>query len=90
MFKKVNEQRDIKAQNYIINAKEEFKKYIPRDTIESIGVTECVEKEGLFEFNGPVAATSPTGKEKTFRYTASVDVNTDGVCSIVKLQVTNL
>ncbi len=90
MSKTVDQKREMKAQKFIVNAKEEFKKLIPRDKIDSVGVTECVEKDGDFEITGMVGTVSPTGKEKTFGYTAKVNVDANEVCSLVKLQVRDL
>ena len=90
MSKKINEDRGITAQDFITGAKEGFKNRIPRDTIDSIGVTDCAEKDGIFIITGPVAAVSPTGKEKTYRYTAEVNVGADGECSLIKLKVSDL
>ena len=87
MSKKVEEKREAKAQEFIAGAKEAFKQFIPRDKIDEIGVTACAEKDGAFEITGPVATTSPTGKLKTFSYTAEVKVDEDGTCSLVKLHV---
>ena len=65
MSKSIDEKRIIKAQKFIIGAKEEFKKHIPKDTIDDIGITECKEKDGAFEITGSVSTTSPTKKLKT-------------------------
>jgi hypothetical protein len=77
----------MKAQKFLTSAKEEFKKYIPRDAIDDIGVTQCAEKDGAFEITGSVGATSPTGKEKTYGYCAVVAVDEGGNASLLKLQV---
>ena len=79
--------RDMKAMEFITGAKEEFKKFILRDHIDGIEVTECAEKDGVFVLSGPVCVTSPTGKEKTYGYTAAVKVADDGECSLEDLKV---
>lgn len=87
MSKAVEEKCEVKAQKFIVGAKDAFKQFIPRDKIDEIKVTSCAEKDGVFEITGPVAATSPTGKLKTFGYAADVKVDKDGTCSLVKLQI---
>ena|GEM_PF-2087044 len=83
----IDEKRQQQAKLFISGAKEAFKMFIPRDTINEIAVTECVEKDGAFELSGPVDTTSPTGKLKTFGYTATVIVDADGNASLSKLHV---
>ena len=90
MSKSVDQKRAKAAQKFIAGANEEFKKFIPRDKIESVNVTKCVEKDGAFEINGGVSTISPTGKKKTFAYTASVETDAEGVCSLASLQVRDL
>ena len=79
MFKS-HETPEEKAKKFIQNEKEAFKNYIPRDTIRDIEVTGCTEKDGAFELVGAVGATSPTGKSKTFRFTAVVKVEEKAAC----------
>ena len=90
MSESICEDRRISAQKFIIDAKDEFKKQIPRDTIMNIEVTDCIEKDRIISITGPVDAVSPTGKEKTYRYNAEVSVDADGVCSLVGLKVSDL
>lgn len=90
MSDKIEEKQIQKAQNFIIGAKKEFKKFIPRDTIEDISVTDCIEEGGNFVITGSVGTLSPTKKEKTFRYSAAVNVDESGKCSLANLQVSEL
>ena len=90
MFRKENEDLEIKAREFIINAKDEFEKHIPRDKIESIGITDCAEKDGAFSFTGPIAVVSPTGKLKTFGYSAKVGFDADGACLLSDVKISNL
>lgn len=87
MAKLTDEKREMKAQKFICGAKEEFKKFIPRDKIDDIGITECAEKDGVFQILGSVSTTSPTGKSKTFGYTAAVAVDGDGKAELSELKV---
>lgn len=88
MAKNIEEKRKNKAQSFIKGAKDEFKKFIPRDKIGDVDIRECVEKDGGFDITGSVATTSPTGKLKTFGYSAFVEVDGEGAkCSLSKLQV---
>ena len=82
--------KDVRAKEFMTKSKSLFKKFIPRDTIDEIGVTECVEKNGAFELSGPVCTTSPTGKQKTFRYNASVKVDDEGTCSLSGISVSEI
>ncbi len=85
-----NQNRASAAQNFMLGAKEEFKKFIPRDTIESITVISCTEKDGAFEIKGGVGTVSPTGKLKTFGYHSTVNVNGAGKATLADLQVSDL
>ena len=67
--------RDMKAMEFITGAKEEFKKFILRDHIDGIEVTECAEKDGVF-------AVPVTGVDA-----AAVKVADDGECSLEDLKV---
>jgi len=87
MSKTIDEKREENVRQFIINAKTEFKKFIPRDTITDIEVTDCVENDGSYTVTGALGATSPTGKLKTFGYSAIVDIDADGKCSLAKLQL---
>ncbi|MBQ4297415.1 MAG: hypothetical protein II771_03890 [Clostridia bacterium] len=82
-----NDDRETLAKNYIVKAKEMFGTLIPRDSVGDIGVTECVEENGVFKITGPVGAVSPTGNQKTFKYTAEVKVDANGKCSLTALQI---
>ena len=82
-----DEKREIKVIKFITDSKEAFKTFIPRDKIDDVGITECKEKNGAFEVGGSVSTTSPTGKLKTFGYSATVNMDEDGNCSFSKLQV---
>ena len=85
MSKEIN--REEKATKFVLGSKSAFQQYIERDKVDSVGVSSCVEKDGLFEFTGPVNLKSPTGKEKTFEYTALVNVDDDGKCSFTDIKV---
>ena len=87
MAKMTDEKRELKAQKFIIGAKDEFKKFIPRDKIDDVDVKECAEKDGVFEMLGSISTTSPTGKSKTFGYTAAVAVDEDGNATLSDLKV---
>ena len=65
---------------FMSNAKEAFKNQIPRDKVDDIAVTDCAEKDGAYEVTGSVGATSPTGKLKTFGYTATVTADANARC----------
>ena len=88
MFKS-HETPEEKAKKFIQNAKDAFKNEIPRDTINDIKVTGCTEKDGVFELVGAVGTTSPTGKSKTFRFTAAVKVE-ENAAALNSLQVSEL
>ena len=90
MSKTLEEKNEIKAQKFITQAKKEFEKLIPRDTIGNVAVTECVEEGGSFKITGSVGTVSPTKKQKTFKYSATVNVDDDGKCALADLQVTEL
>ncbi len=90
MPKSEEEKRAKKAQKFITKSKKEFEKIIPRDKVDEIIVTSCVEAEGAFEIAGSVATISPTGKQKTFGYNAVVNEDEAGTCSLGKLQVNEL
>ena len=87
MSKTIDEKREENVRQFIINAKTEFKKFIPRDTITDIEVTDCVENDGPFSVTGSLGVTSPPGKLKTFGYSAIVDADADGNCSLAKLHL---
>ena len=76
-----------KVQEFMSNAKEAFKNQIPRDKVDDIAVTDCAEKDGAYEVTGSVGATSPTGKLKTFGYTATVTADANGGFTLSGLQV---
>ena len=88
MSKKAEETLEMKARELVTGSKDLFRKFIPRYKIDSVEVTECVEKNGAFELMGPVGAVTPTGKEKTFRFTAKVGVDSEGECFLSGLQLT--
>ena len=85
MFKTPEEKRADKAKKFMTGTKAEFEKISPRDTITEIKVTTCVEEDGAFAITGAVAATSPTGKSKTYGYIATVTEDADGACTLAKL-----
>jgi len=87
MSKTIDEKRAKKAQKFITHAKKEFEKIIPRDKIDNVEITTCVEKDGAFEIIGSVGTTSPTGKEKTFGYSAVVNVDANEECSLEKIKL---
>ena len=67
------------AQKFIKNAVEDFSEKLPRNKIEDIGITNCVPDESYkdadrFLIEGSVETTSPTGKIRTYKYNAAVDV----------------
>ena len=86
MFKK-NQDLELNAKNFIINSKDVFKKFIPRDTIGDVEVTECSESDGVFKMVGAVGTISPTGKQKTFKFCADVIAEADGTCFLAGLKV---
>ena len=90
MSRKANVNPEIRAKEFMTGARDAFKAFIPRDIIDEITVTECVEKEGAFHLTGSVGTISPTGKLKTFKYLATVLVDEDGEASLSKLQVSEL
>ena len=87
MSKTINEKREENVKKFIIDAKTEFKKFVPRDKITDIDISDCVENNGSFAVNGSVGATSPTGRLKTYGYSAIIDIDADGNCSLAKLQL---
>ncbi len=82
--------KDVRAKEFMTKSKSLFKKIFHRDRIDEIGVTECTEKNGAFGLSGPVCTTSPTGKQKTFRYNASVKVDDEGTCSLSGISVSEI
>ncbi len=82
------------ARNFVLRSKEAFSEKIPRNTVKDIDISECVRVEDYTEavriaVTGSVETTSPTGKTKTYRYQASVDVN-GKEASFASLEVTPL
>ena len=90
MAKMDNEKRAMKVREFIANAKDEFKKLIPRDKIDDVSITELNEKDGAYAISGSVGTISPTGKLKTFRYSACVKADEEGNCTLDKLSVSEL
>lgn len=90
MSKKIEEKPEIRAQEFMTAVRDEFRPFIPRDTIDEVTVSECKEKDGAFALVGSVGTTSPTGKLKTFRYAATVAVDENGNCTLSKLQVSDI
>ena len=90
MPKSIDKKREKTAKETITKAKDAFKHFIPRDTIQDIEITECEKKDGAYELSGPVGTKSPTGKLKTFHYTATVIVDEEGNGSISSLSVKEL
>ena len=86
----INEKRMLKAKKFITGAKKSFKNLIPRDTINDVTITECVENDGDFSITGSVGTESPTGKQKTFKYSAVVKMDADMKCSLEDLKVSEL
>lgn len=84
------EKREELALEFITGAKEEFNKHIQRDTVDEVTVSDYTEKEGSFDFAGSLGVTSPTGKLKTFGYTAKVEVDENGNCSFSNINVKEL
>ena len=87
MFKNEEARREQKAVRFIINAVDEFEKIIPRDKVSDIAVTTCAAKDGDYELKGAVGVLSPTGKTKTFGYTALVAFDGEGECSLSDLKI---
>lgn len=90
MSDKIEKKREAKAKSFITAAKEAFQQFIPRDTIGEITVTECAENAGTYAMLGSVSTLSPTGKSKTFKYTATVNEDADGKCTLADLKVSEL
>ena len=90
MAKKAEIIPEAKAREFITGSKDVFKSFIPRDKIDEVAVADCTEKDGAFDLTGSVGTTSPTGKEKTFKFTAVVRVDEEGTASLCKLQVSEL
>jgi len=90
MSKKEEINREQLAKEFITDAKDVFKKFFPRDKIEDVEVTECVEKNGAFAVTGSVGTLSPREKEKTFKFNATVVVDAEGECALTGLQVSEL
>ena len=82
-----SEKNAMKAQNFILNAQEEFKKHFPRDRITDLCISKCSENGDDFDVSGSIGAVSPTGKNKTFGFTATVKVSEYGDCSLAKLEI---
>ena len=90
MSKAAEDARELKARAYMTGLRDEFKPFIPRDLIEKVTITECVEKGGAFDLTGSVCTLSPTGKEKTFKYVSVVNLDEEGNPFLSKLQVSEL
>lgn len=79
------------AQEFLLKSKKAFAEKIARNTVQNIDVFSCLldEKDpaaNRFTLVGSVETTSPTGKLKTYRYSASVAVNGKD-CSIASLEL---
>ena len=82
-----NEKRIMLVNEFVTNAEDAFKAFIPRDKVDDIDITQYSDNGGAVEITGSVSATSPTGKLKTYGYTATVNIDADGECSFAKLHV---
>ena len=87
MAKMTDEKREELARKFVTKSKSAFSQYIERDKVQSVGISSCEEKDGAYEFTGPLNLKSPTGKEKTFEYTAKVNVDEKGKCSFSEIKV---
>ena len=68
------------AQDFLLKSKEAFAAKIARNKVNNIDFTVFTRDEAYTEAvrflaEGSVETTSPTGKLKTYRYNATIDVN---------------
>ena len=82
------------AQNCLLKSKEAFAAKIAKNKVMDIDISGCVcdetcKEAARFNITGSVETSSPTGKPRTYRYDAVVDVNGKD-CKIADLKVSPL
>ena len=79
------------AQNFLLKSKEAIAAKIARNTVKNIDISDCAQDEAYkeaarFLIVGSVETTSPTGKTKTYKCRATVDVK-GKECNFASLEV---
>jgi len=78
-----------KVISFVTGAKKEFSDQLLRDAVKDIDITELnadAENESKYTAIGSAMAISPTGKNKTYRFEAVVEI-TDGACAFKSIKL---